>query len=419
MRELLKKTNFVYLLLSRGLLTMGLQVQTVLIGWHIYQLRKDAFLLGLIGLAEALPAIAGALIAGPIIDHGRPARILRVSIVVMALNTVLAWLVVMWAEKNPELIPASTEILVLFVTIFISGAARSFLSPSAFSLIPQLLERHLIPRAAALNSSTFTLAQIIGPAIGGLSFAFGSLGWTFSIPIFLTGIAAATTFFWPKSVFDIGVPSHIRRKESVWFSLREGWSFLWNQKVLLSIMSLDMLSILFGGAVAVLPIFADQVYHVGASGLGFLRAATAVGAASSSLILAARPFKEATGNKLMFVIAAFGFCMIGFGLNTNYTIGLFLLFASGAFDGVNMVLRGTMNQLLTPENMRGRVSALSSVFITSSNEIGAFESGLAASLMGLIPSVIFGGAMTLIIVASIKWLVPSLSETRVRVREGG
>ena len=416
MKLLFRQKNFIYLLSGRSLLTMALQVQAVIIGWHIYELKKQAYLLGILGLVEAVPAIAGALIAGPVVDHSRPARILRWSILIMLATMILAWLAVFIPEIHREWMSTDTEIFILFATIFMSGAARSFVSPAAFSLLPQLLDRSLIPQAAALNSSTFTLAQIVGPALGGVSFAFGSLAWTFAIPVGLCALALSPTFMWSADVLEIGVPPHIRRTESVFTSLQAGWQFLWEQKVLLSIMSLDMLSVLFGGAVAVLPIFADQVFHVGASGLGFLRAAPAVGAALTSLILAVYPLREATGNRLMFVIAAFGACMIAFGLNTNFYLALALLFASGAFDGVNMVLRGTMNQLLTPVAMRGRVSALSSVFITSSNELGAFESGLAASFMGLIPSVVFGGIMTLVVVGSIRIFVPSLSQTRIPVK---
>lgn len=397
------------------MITMALQVQAVIIGWHIYQLEKSAFLLGMIGLTEAIPAIAGALIAGPLVDQGRPARIFRSSIAMMVANMTFAMLIVIAAAQGS--LTHQTELFLLFSCIFISGAARAFFSPATFSLIPQILDRSLIPQAAALSSSSFTLAQILGPAIGGLCFAELGLGLTFAVPLALAVGSLASLFFWPSSLFDIGVPPHIQRKESVLVSMQAGWIFLWNHKVLLSIMSLDMFSVLFGGAVAVLPVFADQVFHVGASGLGFLRAAPAIGAALSTLFLSIKPFQHATGNKLMLAIGAFGVSMIGFGLCTNFWWALVLLFLSGAFDGVNMVLRGTISQLLTPDGMRGRVSSLSSVFITSSNEIGAFESGIAAAAMGLIPSVIFGGVMTLVIVIFVKLKVPHLSATRIAIRE--
>ena len=413
MKELLKYKDFLFLLQSRGLMTLGMQAQTVILGWHLYELKKEPLLLGLMGLTEAIPAILGALIAGPLIDQGRPARFLRGALIVLMLNFFLAWITINYSESHPDSLSVNFQIAILFLVIFISGAGRSFLGPSAFCLLPQLLPRPLIPRASAMNSSVFTLTQILGPIIGGFSFAMSSLTHTFLVPLSFGVLSVSTLLFWKKSTFALGVPPQARRQEPILKSLKAGWTFLYEQKVLLSTMALDMFSVLFGGAVAVLPIFADQVFHVGAQGLGYLRAAPAVGAALSALYLTFFPFRVVSGKKLLFVIAAFGFCIIGFALTPIFWLALILLFASGAFDGFNMVLRGTMTQLLCPEHMRGRVSSLSSVFITSSNEIGAFESGIAASFMGLIPSVLFGGVMTILIVIGVSALVPALGQVRI------
>jgi MFS family permease len=404
---ILKIKDFRFLLLTRFLISLALQYQDVIVGWQIYQLKHDALLLGLVGLAEAIPAITCSFFSGHVVDISKPAKVYHISLFVMTLNTLFILSAVL-----PSLgFQNSTRIFILFAGVFISGLARSFTGPSVFSLIPQVVPKPLIPAAAALNSSVFQFAAITGPALGGLIYGFVGPVTAFSVPcLFACCAFLGSGLISPKAETLSTLP----HREPFIKSLRAGIKFAFGHKVLLSAMSLDMFSVLFGGAFAVLPVFADQVFHVGSTGLGILRAAPAVGSVLISLYLGLRPMEVISGQRLLLVVGGFGAATLGFALSTNFYLALIFLCFAGLFDGVSMVIRGTLLQLLIPDHMRGRVSALSSMFIISSNEIGAFESGLAAKLMGLIPSVIFGGAMTLIVVAMISWLSPDLKNTRLK-----
>ena len=401
-----KIKDFRLLFFTRLFGTMGLQAQAVIVGWQVYQLRPDPLLLGLVGLTEAIPAITCSFFSGHIVDTNRAALVYRISVLALFLNTCLIFSAV------APFIPFSNDqrLILLFVGVFISGASRSFSSPAVFTLIPQIVPKDLISSAVAWNSSTFQFAAILGPSLGGL--LYGSFGavTAFLFPSALLALSLLFSLFFSSETNAFRNPS---RREPFAKSLRTGIDFTLKHKVLLSTMLLDMFSVLFGGAVAVLPMFADQVLHTAAFGLGLLRAAPSVGSAIIAITLAVRPLKTVTGRSLLWVVAGFGACMIAFGLSRNFALSLFLLALSGAFDGVNMVIRSTILQLLTPSGMRGRVSALSSIFITSSNEIGAFESGLAARLLRLVPSVVFGGIMTLFIVGAVSWRVPELRQTEI------
>jgi MFS family permease len=402
----LRIRDFRLLLLTRAASFMALQTQAVIVGWQIYQLKPDPLLLGLVGLAEAIPAISCSFVSGHMVDNYRPALIFRMSISVMFLNACLLWLAI------TPVFPLDTHgrIAVLFLCVFISGAARSFTSPAVFSLVPQVVTRARIAEAAAWNSSTFQIATIIGPAVGGLVFgAYGAI-WAFAIPAVFQLVALVGSFSLSR---ETGALRNTAAREPFSKSIRTGLAFAFGNKILLSAMTLDMFSVLFGGAVAVLPIYADKVLHVGSMGLGFLRAAPAVGSVIIGFSIAMRPMKVISGLRLLWVVAGFGLTTLLFAVSTNFYLALLFLALSGAFDGVSMVTRQTILQMLTPDHMRGRVSSVSSVFITSSNEIGAFESGIAARLMGLVPSVIFGGAMTLVIVAATALLSPELRRTRI------
>ena len=402
--------DFRRILQARGLLAFALQFQSVVIGWQVYQLKGEALYLGLIGLTEAIPAIIGALIAGHWIDNSRPARLLQGSLILLATNTFGIWCAV-----NPGFgFSASTRLALLFVGIFISGAGRSFASPSALALVPQILPREELSRAAALNSSVFTTAQITGPALGGLIFGWLGAPIAFAVPVGVALAACVSSLQLSPATLQLTGRKLTHPPEPILISILGGWRFLRQHHVLLATMALDMFSVLFGGTVAVLPIFADQVFHVGAHGLGFLRAAPAVGSLVVSVFLATRPFKVISGSVLLIAIAGFGLSIVGFAATQQFQLALFFLAFSGACDGINMIIRGTLTQLLTPDHMRGRVLSLSSVFITSSNEIGALESGLAATAMGLIPSVVFGGVMTLVIVLVVNVSVPELRRTRIQ-----
>lgn len=386
---------------------LALQAQAVIVGWQIYQIRHDPLLLGLIGLAEAVPAISGSFISGHMVDTHRPAVVFRWSLTVLFLNSCALWLAVApFLSLGDEL-----RLTLLFCAVFVSGAARSFSSPAVFSIIPRIVSRKELAAAAALNSSTYQIASIAGPAIGGLVFGAAGAMTAFAIPA-LAQLAALISAFGLSH--DIKLLKNQNIREPFVKSVRSGLKFTFTHRVILSALTLDMFSVLFGGAVAVLPIYADQVLHVGSMGLGFLRAAPSIGSVCVALVIAFRPMRVISGATLLWVVAGFGLSTLAFAVSTSFVFSMLCLAASGAFDGVSMVIRSTILQLLTPENMRGRVSSVSSVFITSSNEIGAFESGAAARLMGLVPSVVFGGLMTLVVVAATALLSPELRKTRIK-----
>jgi len=406
-RHILRIVDFRLLLLSRFFFYVSLQIQAVIVGWQIYQIKPDALLLGMIGLAEALPAIACSFFSGHVVDQNRPWKIYYSSLLALFLNSLILFLSVYFSASISDY----WRLFYLFSAVFVSGVVRSFASPSVFSLIPQVVEKHHLPAASAWSGTTHQIEMILGPAVGGLIYGFFGAAVAFSL---LPILVLCSLLLLPLISEQTRLYKMNRAREPFVQSLKAGIDFVKNQKVLLSAMSLDMFSVLFGGAVSVLPIFADQVFHVGSTGLGFLRAAPAIGSVIVALSLAIRPMRVISGKKLLLVVAGFGFSTLAFALSSNIYLALLFLMLSGAFDGVSMVIRITLLQWLTPEEMRGRVSSLSSVFITSSNEIGAFESGVAARLMGLVPSVFFGGVMTVLIVFGVWWLVPDLKKTEIK-----
>ena len=390
--DVLRNRDFRCLLATRLAAIFALQAQAVIVGWQLYTLTHDAFMLGLIGLTEAVPAILFSLFAGHIVDNGRPYRIFRYCLLALSAVSLGLLLVAGGLVAAPERI----VIAALFLGVFLSGLTRSFVMPSSFTLLSRIVPRHHIPAASAWLSSGYQLAAITGPAIAGMVYGgYGSkVAWF--MPILFLALALAT-------ISGISQPHrHFKNQDSrepAMQSIRAGWRFVIHNRVLLPIMTLDMFAVLFGGAVAVLPVFADQVLHTGSEGLGLLRAAPAAGSIITALYFAVKPMKVMRATLLLTVIAGFGFSMLGFGLSTSFFAAAFFLALSGAFDSVSMVMRGALMQLLIPDSMRGRVSALNSMFIISSNEIGAFESGAAASLLGLVPSILIGGGLSLLVVA--------------------
>lgn len=386
---LLRNENFRMLLSTRIAAVFALQAQAIIVGWQVYSLTKDPLMLGLVGLVEAIPAILSALFSGHVVDNNNPLKIYRIAFAVLFVNILTLFL------SGGGIIPFADHHLVpfLFIGVFISGLARSYIMPSAFSLLPKIVSRENIPAAAAWQSSCFQIAAVLGPAIAGL--VYGGYGPTIAwlLPLIFMGIALAFSLN-----LNVEYKALIREtKETVVDSIISGWRFILNTKALLYVMALDMFAVLFGGAVALLPAFAEEILSVGSEGLGLLRAAPALGSGLTALYFAIRPMQIITTKRLLWTVIGFGVSMIGFGASTSFYLSLFCLAASGAFDSVSMIIRGTMMQWLTPENMRGRVSSVNSMFIISSNEIGAFESGLTAKLFGLAPSVIIGGVGTLIV----------------------
>ena len=389
---------------GRFLLTFAIQMQSVIIGWQVYDLTHDVLALGFIGLAEALPFLGVALFAGHIADLFNRRVIVTIT---ASVYVVCASLLLYFSFHMPELYP-SAGVLPLYLIISITGLARAFFYPAQIAYMAQIIPRRLYANSSTWNSTIWHIAAVSGPAIGGLIYGFAGIHAAY---IFVVVFAASSLLFF-ASMRSVPLPSRIA-KEKFFTSLSTGIKFVFNNQVLLGAMALDMFGVLFGGAVALLPVFASEILHTGPQGLGFLRAAPAFGAVFMALILAHHPPVHRSGKKLFFVIAGFGMCIILFAISKNFILSLALLAFSGMFDNVSVIIRGTILQMCTPDEMRGRVASVNSLFIGSSNELGSFESGLAAKIMGLVPSVIFGGAMTIIVVLSTARLAPKLRRMEI------
>ena len=400
----LRIKDFQWFVIARFLITFGIQMQSVIVGWQIYQLTHSALSLGLIGLSEAIPFFSVTLFAGHIADMVSRKKIILFSSLIYFICAVALLLV----STHFHFILVEHGVLPVYLIIFTTGLARGFMSPATSAFAAQLVPRELFGNASTWNSLAWQTAEVTGPAAGGLIYGFFGIGSAY----FLVIIMSAVGFIFFTLVSNKPLPER-KAKESIWLSLSRGLKFVFNEQIILSAITLDMFAVFFGGAVSVLPIFADRVLHIGAKGLGFLRAAPAVGEIIMSIVQAHNPFFKHAGRNLLICVFGFGLSIICFALSKNFYLSLFLLLLSGLFDNVSVVIRATIIQLFTPDEMRGRVSAVNGIFIGSSNELGSFESGLAATLMGLIPSVIFGGSMTLIVVAVMHIFAPKLKSLRL------
>lgn len=394
----LRIPNFRRFVSSLMAMTVATQIQAVVVAWQIYDLTHDPLSLGLIGLAEAVPFIGVALFAGHIAD--RVSR-LRISLVALA-SLFLCSVALLSFTLSPRIITVA-RVWPIYVVIFLSGIARSFLQPARTALGAELVPRELYPNAVTWRSSTWQFATVVGPAVGGLVYGFGSARWAYGLDASIMALA-----FLSLAAMRHTPRANAVSDESFVTSLMTGVRFVRSQPVIVGALSLDLFSVLFGGAVALLPVFAAEILHVGAEGLGILRASPAVGAVVMSLLLAHLPPLRRAGRTLLVSVALFGLCMIGFGLSRNFLLSIALLAASGMADTVSVVVRSTLLQVLTPDHLLGRVSSVNAIFIGSSNEIGAFESGTAARLLGTVPAVVLGGLATLVVVAVTAVKVPSL-----------
>jgi MFS family permease len=412
--SILKKRDFLLLLFTRMFVVMALQAQAVIVGWQIYTATQSTLMLGLTGLVEAVPAIIGAFFAGYIVDKNRPHFVYYLCVSALLLNTGALVLIA------GGIIPTTPHIFImgLFVGVFFSGLARCFFMPSSFTLFSQIVPRSETTAAAAWMNSGFQFATIASPASAGLLYGyFGArVAWMLPLGLLLAALLCLVNFS-PRYRAYRGDQTLASLREPAMKSIRSGWAFVWSNPVLLSVMALDMFAVLLGGAVAMLPAFAHDVLQTGAEGLGFLRAAPAIGAVVIAVTLALYPLREIRGRTLLLVVAAFGLSIIGFGLSTNFAVAAFFLACSGAVDSVSMIIRATIMQWLTPDDMRGRVSSVNSMFITSSNEIGTFYSGVSAKIWGLVPSIVLGGVSTLIVVLVTLRAAPQLWSMRLRADE--
>jgi MFS family permease len=389
---------------SRLFLTLGITLQAVIVGWQIYEITKDPLSLGLVGLFEAAPSIAVALYAGHISDRKDRKKIIVFSFAILALCSFL----LLWMVDQKSLFIHYGP-LPIYAVIFISGIARGFSAPASFGFQGQIVPREFYGYQAAWNSTAFQVGNVMGPLLGGLAFAWFGIEVAYTLDLILTYLALVSIVWIAKKP----IPD-FNQKESVRESLFAGIHFVRKNKAILSAMSLDMFAVLFGGATALLPIFAADILHVGPDGLGYLRSASSLGAVLMAGFLSFYPPVYKSGKLLLAVVFGFGLTMVGFGLSESYVFSLVCLFLSGVFDSVSVVIRSTILQVLTPESMRGRVSAVNKIFVGSSNELGAMESGITAKWMGAVQSVVFGGIMTLAVVFFADRLSPDLKDLELK-----
>ena len=396
----LRFKEFNVFLVLRFILVFGWSMQFIIIEWQVYTLTKDPLSLGIIGLMEIIPAFSMALFAGHIVDQNEKRNLLLKCIGLFSLISLGLFLL-----TSPSVEKAwsmTTTLYAIYAFVFMGGLLRAFFGPTIFSLVALIVPKKVYPNAATWNSSTWQMASVLGPAFAGFTINWLGVHWSLCIVFGLVILAFLL-------LFGISIKPILNPKigEPIIQSLKEGVRFVFKTKAILGALSLDMIAVLFGGAVALLPVFAQDILEVGPEGFGMLRAAPAVGAFMTMFITAYIPISKNAGLKLLVAIFGFGLSIIVFGLSSIFWISVVALFFSGVTDGVSMVIRQTILQIKTPDHMRGRVSSVNSMFVGSSNELGAFESGVTAKLMGTVTAVVFGGTMTLITVLTTGIISPS------------
>ena len=384
----LRFKEFRFFLFMRFAMVFAWAMQFVIIEWEVYSITKDPLSLGFIGLMEIIPAVLMALFAGHIVDQKEKKSLLVKCL--LGFSVISLGLFLITVPSIQESLSLSNVLLVIYVLVFFGGFVRAFIGPTVFSLLSLIVPKKSYPNAATWSSSTWQMGSMFGPALAGVSIGIIGVHWSMCLVFGFTILAL------------IGL-SQIEKKpilnpkigEPIFQSLKEGVRFVFKNQTILGAISLDMFAVLFGGAVALLPIFAQDILKVGSEGFGILRAAPAVGSILTMLLAAYFSLNKNAGKKLLIAIFIFGGSIILFGLSEIFWISVFALFLSGVADGVSVVIRNTILQLHTPDHMRGRVSSVNSIFVGSSNELGAFESGLTAKLMGAVKAVVFGGCMTI------------------------
>jgi len=394
----LRHREFRWFIVSMFAMVVSSQLQAVVVGWQVYRITHDPLSLGLIGLAEALPFIAIALPAGYLADRRNRRAISVAALFVLACCSITLYVL----SATPTLL-GRVGVVPVYVVIFVSGVARGILQPARQALSAEIIPRSMFQNAIAWRSSTWQIASVIGPAIGGLLYGFAGAQISYAVAALLM-LAALAAFLMMRYT---PVPRAIQ-DESMVAELLTGLRFVWSEHAILAALSLDLFSVFLGGAEALLPVFASEILKVGPQGLGLLRAAPAAGAVTMGIFLAHRPPFRRAGRTMLLAVAVFALAIVGFGLSRSFYFSLGLLALSGMADNVSVVIRSTLIQLLTPPQMLGRVSAVNSIFIGSSNELGAFESGVAARLFGTVPAVVLGGSAALLVVGLTAKLVPRL-----------
>ena len=399
---LLARPGFSLLLAYRICAMLSYQIVAVTVGWHIYEVTRNPFSLGLVGLAEVLPFFCVAPFAGYLVDHLPRRRLGMVAASGLVLTAVVLTAVAQgWLPFH--------GVWPIYAAIAMTGMVRAFLSPIYNALFARVLERTQYARGAGLGAVVFQAGMVAGPALGGLLVAWGGKGVAYGVAVAVALIAVGCL-----AVLRVSEPVHTGPAAPIFKSIAEGGRFVLGNRIMVGAMALDMFSVLLGGVVAMLPAFLHEILHHGPEGLGVLRAAPALGSVCVGLWLARRPLQRNAGRVLLFAVAGFGLCVIGFGLSSNFWLSAAILLFYGAFDGVSVVVRSTILQLATPEEMRGRVSSINGIFISSSNELGAFYAGTMAKLLGLVPAVVLGGFAVLSVAGITAWKNPTLRRLNLR-----
>lgn len=398
----LSSPGFRWLMLYRICTLFSYQIVAVAVGWHVYELTRDPWSLGLIGLAEVIPFFCVAPFSGYLVDHLPRRKLGAVACLGLAVNAGLLALLAAGLLPLHGLWP-------IYLAIAVGGVGRSFLGPVYNALFARALKREQFARGASMGSVVFQTGLVLGPAIGGVLIGAVGKSATYALAAVFAVAAALALLTMP-----VTEPAQQQQRGPVFASIGEGLRFVFGHQILLGALALDMFAVLFGGAISLAPAFIKDVLHAGPEALGILRGAPALGSVAVALWLSRRPLQADAGRIMLGAVAGFGACMIGFGLSTAFWLSAFFLLLSGIFDGVSVVLRSTVLQLATPDEMRGRVSSVNSIFISSSNELGAFYSGAMARLLGLVPSVVLGGFVTLGVVGITSWKAPQLRKLDLR-----
>ena len=424
---LLRNPGFMGLLAYRICTLLSYQVVAVAVGWHVYELTRQPFALGLVGLAEVLPFFCVAPFAGYLVDHLPRRKLGMAACLGLAATPLLLLGIASGAPPLPDRPPTgvlstgvpstsvpstsllSTSVLPIYAAIVLTGLVRAFLGPVYNALFARVLRRDQFTRGAGLGSVAMQLALVLGPALGG-----ALVGWA-GKPV-AYGVAAAFALLACAALAGLRVtePPRLLQRAPIFASIGEGLRFVFGNQVMLGAMSLDMFSVLLGGAVSMLPAFIHDILHHGPEGLGILRGAPALGSIVVAAWLARHPLQRHAGRVLLAAVAAFGVCTIAFALSRQFWLSAAILVLYGACDGVSVVMRTTIMQLVTPDEMRGRVASINGIFIGSSNELGAFYDGVMARFIGLVPAVLVGGCVTLSVVGITAWKAPRLRRLDLR-----
>jgi MFS family permease len=393
--------DFRWIVTGHAALTFAREAQIVVVGWQVFAITGDPLSLGLIGLAEAVPLLGLALYAGHVAD-----RLPRRAVAIGGTVAMIAAAIALLALTSQSSFLTGQRIWPIYLVVLLGGIGRAFVRPAVSALGAEVIPRELYPNGVAWRTSGWHLAAIAGPAAGGMIYGFAGAVAAYSFVIVLMTLSLAALATVRHRVRPVAP-----EEEPALESIKQGLRFVIGEPVLLAAMTLDLFSVLFGGATALLPVFAKML-ETGPQGLGLLRAAPALGSIGVAIFLAHRPPLRRSGVTLLTAVAVFGGTMIAFALSRDFYLSFFLLLLGGAADGISVVIRGLLLQSRAPDHLLGRVSSVNQIFISASNELGAFESGVAARLLGVVPSVLFGGVMTIIVVALTAWRAPQLRRLR-------